>query len=165
MKMLRQRRFQILGLSATILVVLAVTVCVLICLLVSWYAYRVYKGIEAFANHDPKKAAITQTRQYVEASYIHSQKPTPAENPVSPGYEWPYRCWELLHEPAVESSNQYTLRVTYYNWEDGGSFGASGADEITVLVEFANGSQVISYYRAGTVRFCNPPDELNDDNK
>jgi hypothetical protein len=121
-----------------------------------------YSTFPQMSDYDPKAAAIGQTRQYVEASYIHSQKPTPAENPVSPGYEWPNRCWELLHEPAVESSNQYTLRVTYYNWEDGGSFGASGADEITVLVDFANGSQVVSCFQAGTVRFFYPPDELED---
>jgi hypothetical protein len=166
--MLKKNRPLIAALSTTIPVAVIAVICLGFCGFASWQAGRIallLYVVAGMSDYDPKEAAIDQTRQYVEASYIHSQKPTPAENPVSPGYEWPHRCWELLHKPAIESSNQYTLKVTYYNWKDGGSFGASGADEITVLVDFANGSQVVSYFRAGTVKFCYPPDELNDDSK
>jgi hypothetical protein len=157
--MSRQRRFQILGLSATVSVVLAATVCALICLLVSWYAYRVYKGIEAWANYDPKKAAITQTKLYTDAAYAHSEKPGPKENPVHPDGEWPHQCWELLRQPAVESSNQYTMTVIYYNWEARDSSGASGADEIIVQVDFANASRVLVNFYGDEVLYCYLPQD------
>lgn len=156
--MSRQRHFQVLGLSSTVSIVLAVVTCVLVCLVVSWYAYRIYRGIEAWANYDPKKAAITQTRLYTDAAYAYSKKPDPKENPVHNG-EWPHYCWELLRQPALESSNQYTLTVVYYNWEARDSSGASGADEIIVQVDFTNSSRVLVNFYSGEVRYCYLPQD------
>lgn len=157
MEMLRKRRMGV----RIICVVVAALLVVAACYSIGWYVCIPW----FFDWPDPKQSAIDQTRQYVDASYAHPQKPDVEDNPVLPGYEWPHYCWELFHEPAIESANQYTLTVTYYNWEDGGSFGASGADEITVLVEFANGRQVVSYFRAGVVKYCYLSDWSEDNDK
>ncbi len=150
--MLRQHRLRVICLS----VVIVSALCT-ICGLTSRYAFQVFKGLDDWDHSDPKQMAVKQTKKLVDAIYLYPMKPNPQEDPLRPGEDWPRNCWEFLRQPAIESSNKYTLTATFYNWEDGGSFGASGADVVEVQIDFANGSQVLVELYANRIIHCYHP--------
>lgn len=140
-----------------ILIAIIVGVMIAVCSRLFWYVHT----IVASFSYDPQQVALEQTKQYIEAAQIY-EKPGPQNNPVHPGGEWPYYCWELLREPAVESSNNYTLTVIYVSLDGSGQIGGSGGDEVEVQVDFANGSRVVVNYYVDEVRYCYIPRDLDE---
>jgi len=145
-----------------IVVLVGMTVCGLL-------GWRLYREFEAWANYDPKEVAMRCTERYLQAAYAH---PNAAEKDVlsSCGGAWSHGdCWSILQEAVVPSSNQYTMTVVYYNWED--DIPWRGGDEITVQVDFANSRSVMVFTYEGCVDYCfyrpddwTPPKSRKGDN-
>jgi hypothetical protein len=154
--MLQRHRMQLLKSWGVILIKLV------ICGLASWYAYCMCRGIKAWLDYDPKEAAIVHTKLYLEAAYAHPTAPQEEaveEAVVGCGGVLAYDdCWTLLQEVVVQSSNQYTLTVVFYDWEAGVPLGSG--DDVIVRVELANTRPVLVYTYEGCVDFCSyEPDD------
>ena len=103
-------------------------------------------------SYDPQEAAIMRTRQYLEAAYAH---PTSPEKEVVPscGGLWSHGdCWTLLQNAVVQSSNQYTLTVVFYDWE--AHVPLRSGDDVIVRVDFVNTHSVLVYTYESCVDFC-----------
>lgn len=148
------------------LLLIAVLIGMTVCGLLGW---RLYRELEAWLNYDPKEAAMRWTEKYLQAAYAH---PNATEEDVLPscGGMWSHGdCWAILQEAVAHSSNQYTMTVVYYNWED--DIPWRGGDEIIVQVNFANSRPVMVFTYEGCIDYCiyqpdnwTPPNIHKEDN-
>ena len=132
-----------------ILLLITVLIVMPVCALLGW---RLYGEFEALANYDPKEVAMRCTERYLQVAYAH---PNAAQEDVSlpcGGWQPHGDCWSILQEAVAHSSNQYTMTVVYYNWED--DIPWRGGDEIIVQVDFANSRPVTVFTYQGGIDYC-----------
>jgi len=123
----------------------AILIKPVVCGLASWYAYCMCRGIKAWLDYDPKEAAHTHPtapqEKAVEEAVVDCGGVLASDD-----------CWTLLQEVVVQSSNQYTLTVVFYDWEAGVPLGSG--DDVIIRAEFANARPVPVYTYEGCVDFC-----------
>jgi hypothetical protein len=115
-----------------------------------------YAGIKSWIAYDPKQPALNRVKDLLDTAY---------ESPVSDSMPEFSSCggvidrdWRILQDSVKTNSNQYTLSIKFYNWEEEYP-GMRSGDEIIVEILFEDGSIIDVYTYESCTVFCTIPDE------
>lgn len=122
-----------------------------ICVVVGRYAFQ---ELEEWASYDPKEAAYNRLQHTLNAAYENPTTSSHQQIVSSCGGLWlTEECWVLLQDEVKRSSNEYNMKVIFYNWEDE-ERPTRGGDEIIIEIDFASGNVVSVYTYESCIDYC-----------
>lgn len=129
--MLRNKRLLLIRLSIAVAFVCGVII------------FASYRFFESWSEYDPKEAAIEKVTQCLDAE--------DKEQEETCGLVTNFPCWNSI-KSIVNTNNQYSVEVLWYNWED--RIPSRGGDEVYLQVTFADDNVFRILWYEGGLEHC-----------